>query len=63
MFSITTTFLNVNDVLYKVLRTFKEDQVKNVEGLKQLLHIDIVFRKDGLLYFCDNVIDLEIINE
>jgi hypothetical protein len=63
MFSIPTIFLNVNDVLYKVLRTFKEDQVINVEGLKQLLHIDIVFRKDGLLYFCDVIQDLEIINQ
>jgi hypothetical protein len=45
------------------MRTFKEDHVKNVDGLKELLHIDIVFRKDGLLYFCNTVQDLEIINE
>jgi len=63
MFSIPTNFIRVNEGLYKVVRTFKEEHVKNVEGLKELLHIDIVFRKDGLLYFCNNVQDLEIINE
>jgi hypothetical protein len=63
MFSIPINFIHVNDGLYKVVRTFKEEHVKNVDGLKQLLHIDIVFRKDGLLYFCDIVQDLEIINE
>jgi hypothetical protein len=41
------------------MRTFKEEHVKNVDGLKELLHIDIVFRKDGLLYFCNTVQDLE----
>ena len=63
MFSIPTNFIKVNEGLYKVVRTFKEEHVKNVDGLKELLHIDIVFRKDGLLYFCDIVQDLEIINE
>ena len=63
MFSIPTHYIRVNDGLFRVLRAFKEDQIKNVDGVKDYLHADIVFRKDGLLYFCDNVIDLEIINE
>ena len=63
MFSIATNFIHVNDGLFRVIRTFKEEHVKNVDGLKELLHIDIVFRKDGLLYFCNNIQDLEIINE
>jgi hypothetical protein len=63
MFSIPTNFIRVNDGLFRVMRTFKEDHIKNVDGLKELLHIDIVFRKDGLLYFCNTVQDLEIINE
>jgi hypothetical protein len=63
MFSIPINFIRVNDGLFRVIRTFKEDYVKNVDGLKELLHIDIVFRKDGLLYFCDIIQDLEIINE
>jgi len=63
MFSIPINFIRVNDGLFRVMRTFKEDYVKNVDGLKELLHIDIVFRKDGLLYFCNTVQDLEIINE
>ena len=63
MFSIATNFIHVNDGLYRVIRSFKEDQVKNVDGVKDYLHADIVFRKDGLLYFCDIIKDLEIINE
>jgi hypothetical protein len=63
MFSIPTHFIKVNDGLFQVVRTFKEDQVRNVDGVKDYLHADIVFRKDGLFYFCVNVPDLEIINE
>lgn len=63
MFSLPTNFIKVNDSLFRVMRTFKEEHIKNVDGLKELLHVDIVFRKDGLLYFCDTVQDLEIINE
>ena len=63
MFSIPTQFIQVNDGLFRVLRAFKEDQIKNVDGVKDYLHADIVFRKDEMLYFCDNVQDLEIINE
>lgn len=59
MFSIPINFIRVNDGLFRVMRTFKEDYVKNVDGLKELLHIDIVFRKDGLLYFCDIIQDLD----
>ena len=59
MFSIPINFIRVNDGLFRVVRTFKEDYVKNVDGLKELLHIDIVFRKDGLLYFCNTVQDLD----
>jgi hypothetical protein len=63
MFSIPINFIRVNDGLYRVIRSFKEDQVKNADGVKEYLHADIIFRKDGLLYFCDIVQDLEIINE
>lgn len=57
--SITKQFINVNDQLYVVNRVLKEESVKNVEAAKEVLFSDHVFRKDGFLYFCELIPDLE----
>jgi hypothetical protein len=59
MFSISKSFIKVNDGLFEVLRTFAEDRVLNVDLVKDWLNAQIVFRKDGLYYFCKQVQDLE----
>lgn len=63
MFSLQINFIKVNDGLFRIRRSYKEQDVKDIDGLKEYLQVDIVFRKDGMLYFCENVQDLEIINE
>ena len=63
MFSIQKNFLRVNDGLFLILRAYHQSRVKNVDLVKDYLHADIVFRKDEMLYFCEKIQDLEIINE
>ena len=55
--------INVNGQLYLVKRILREDAVKNVDAAKELLSCEYAFRKDGFLYFCDSVPEIETINE
>lgn len=59
MFSLQTNFIKVNEGLFKIKRSYKEQDVIDIDGLKEYLQVDIVFRKEGMLYFCENVQDLE----
>jgi len=66
MFSICKNFIKVNDSLFQVVKQFAEDKVSepefNVENIKQWLGADTTFKKDGMLYFCIKIEELEIIN-
>jgi hypothetical protein len=66
MFSICKNFIKVNQDLFQVLRQYPEDRVNNpevnVENIKQWLGADTTFKKDGMLYFCIKIEELEIIN-
>jgi hypothetical protein len=66
MFSICKNFIKVNDSLFQVVKQFAEDKVSepevNVENIKQWLGADTAFKKDGMLYFCIKIEELEIIN-
>lgn len=52
-------FLNFNNSLYIVRRVLREDQQPNIEVWKEHLGSDTVLRKDGILYFLEQVLDLE----
>jgi hypothetical protein len=56
-------FLKYQDKLYIVKRILKEDHKPKVEAWKELLGVDLVLRKEGLLYFVEEVQDLEIFTE
>jgi len=62
MFQICQNFIRINDDLFLVKRTFPEERIKNFNLAKEWLKVDFVFKREGLLYFCDKIIDLEIIN-
>ena len=59
--------INANGNLYQLIRILKEDQLKNpnMEDLKEYFLCDTVLRKQGLLYFCRIIkeIEYEEINE
>ena len=59
--------INANDNLYQLIRVLREDQLKNpnTEDLKEYFLCDTVLRKQGILYFCRLIeeIEYEEINE
>jgi hypothetical protein len=56
---LSRNFITVNEGLFEVLRIFREDQVANVDLVKDWLSSEIVFRKDGNYYFCNKIQELE----
>ena len=50
-----------NDNLYQLVRVLKEDQLKNpnMEDLKEYFLCDTLLRKQGLLYFCRLIEEIE----
>ena len=59
--------INANGNLYQLIRVLKESSLKNpnTEDLKEYFLCDTVLRKQGLLYFCRIIeeIEYEEINE
>ena len=59
--------INANGNLYQLVRVLRENQLKNpnMEDLKEYFLCDTVLRKQGLLYFCRIIkeIEYEEINE
>ena len=59
--------ISANGNLYQLIRVLKEDQLKNpvMEDLKKYFLCDTLLRKQGLLYFCRIIeeIEYEEINE
>ena len=49
------------DKAYQLVRVIPEEQLKNpnMEDLKKFFHCDTLLRKQGLLYFCRLIEDVE----
>ena len=64
MFQLHRNFIKINDDLFEVKRTLKEEFMdgKNLDDFKIWFGVDAVFKKDGLLYFCVKINELEIVN-
>jgi len=64
MFSLCKNFITINGDLFQIKRTLKEEwmQDKDLEVLKLWFGVDAIFKKDGLLYFCIKINELEIVN-
>ncbi len=64
MFQLHRNFLKINDDLFEVKRTLREEFMdgKNLEDFKIWYGVEAVFKKDGLLYFCVKINELEIVN-
>ena len=46
---------------FKLVRTLKEEEkfLKGLDDLKQYFHCDTALRKEGMLYFCRDIKDVE----
>ena len=53
--------ISANGNLYQLIRTIKESQLKNpnTEDLKEYFLCDTVLRKQGILYFCRIIKEIE----
>lgn len=63
MFSLKKDFINFQDKLLEVIRSFPEHRIKDVGGMKELLSADIALKNNGKIYFCTYVTEAEIIEE
>lgn len=63
MFNITTNFIQIEGVLYKVKRTLKESSNPNIEACNEYFNTDKVFKKEGILYFLEIVKEAEEVIE
>ena len=55
----------VNDKAYQLIRVIRESRLKNpdMEILKQYFNCDKFLRKQGMLYFCRLIKEVEIITD
>ena len=53
--------ISANGNLYQLIRVLKENQLKNpnMEDLKEYFLCDTLLRKQGLLYFCRIIKEIE----
>ena len=53
--------INANGNLYQLIRIIRENQLKNpnMEDLKEYFLCDTLLRKQGLLYFCRLIEEIE----
>ena len=61
-FNITRNIIEVNDQLFEIKKTYKEENVKDPVGLKEFLGYDVLFKKEGVLYFCNFVNEPEFVD-
>jgi hypothetical protein len=52
-----------NDKLYNIIRLVKYIPEENINFWKSIIKHDLVLKKDGFLWFLDEIIDIEIIEE
>lgn len=57
------SYVYFNDSMFYVVRVIKEDSKPIVDTWKEHLMCDTVLRKDGVFYFCQKVIEPEVIDE
>ena len=53
----------VGEELYLLKRKLRDEQGINVDAWKEHLRAEKVFRKDGVLFFCELIPELEIVPE
>jgi len=61
-FTITRNIIDVNGQLFEIKKTLKEEGVKDPVGLKEFLGYDVLFKKEGTLYFCNTIDEPEFVD-
>ena len=61
-FVIPRNIIDINGQLFEIKKTFKEEGIKDPVGLKEFLGYDVLFKKEGVLYFCNEIIETEFVD-
>ena len=61
-FNITRQIIDVNGQYFEIKKTFKEETVKDPLGLKEFLGYDVLFKKEGVLYSCNFIVEPEFVD-
>lgn len=57
------SMVRITEDLYEIKRIFLESSVKDIESVKEWLGCSHAFRKDGYLFLCSIIDDIEIVEE
>jgi hypothetical protein len=58
-----TPNVDYKDKLYKIKRLVRYNPDENINFWKSIIEHDLILKKDGFLWFLDEIIDVEIIEE
>ena len=61
-FVIPRNIIDINGQLFEIKKTFKEEGIKDPVGLKEFLGYDVLFKKEGILYFCNSIVEPEFVD-
>lgn len=59
MFAIKKEYIRWEDRLVEVVKQYPINRIKNVNGIKELLHCDVVLKQLDVMYFCTTVPDVD----
>jgi hypothetical protein len=62
MYLSSRNLIHFKDDTYQIIRIFTEENVNDIDGLRDYLECDITLRKDGQLFFCQKIEDAEIVD-
>lgn len=55
--------ITIKDKMYVIKRTFREERIRKIDNWQSYLHAyyhtDILFKRDGYLYLCNTVDDVD----
>ena len=61
-FVIPRNIIDINGQFFEIKKTLKEEGVKDPVGLKEFLGYDVLFKKEGTLYFCNTIDEPEFVD-
>ena len=59
MFSIKREFIRFEDRIVEVVKKYPLNRIKNANGIKELLHCNVVLKQMDTMYFCTTVTDVD----
>ena len=55
--------ITIQDKMYKIKRVLPVARIKMIDGwaevLRTLYHADVIFKREGNLYICENIDDID----